>query len=90
METKYDHLYSAEYIVYDLSIPDLETRIKKGIVFTSAYKASGYIGCTLKTVLNNCTPNTRIKGMDGKMYAVRIYKKNRTYSDKYSKIIKKQ
>jgi hypothetical protein len=77
METKFDHLYSAEYIVYDLSIPDLELRLKKGIVFTSAYKASGYIGCRLDTVLRNCQPNKRIKGSDGKIYAVRIYKKNK-------------
>ena len=82
METKHDYLYSAEYIVYDLSITDLQKRLKKGKVFTSAYKASGYIGCKLKTVLDNCTYNTRIKGMDGKMYAVRIYKKYKNMSRK--------
>jgi len=77
METKHDYLYSAEYIVYDLSISDLKTRLKKGKVFTSAFKASGYLGCRLKTVLDNCKPKKRIKGVDGKFYAVRIYKKEK-------------
>ena len=70
-QTKFDHLYSAQYLVYDLSILQLDLRIEKAKSFTSAEKAAGHLGCTVKTLLNNSEPGKRIKGIDKKLYAVR-------------------
>ena len=75
---KYDFLFSAKYIVYDVSIADLEIRKAKAQIFNTAKRASNYIGCKSDTIIRNLTPKKRIKSnIDGKLYAVRVLKEDK-------------
>lgn len=62
------------HVVYDLSIKDLNERIKKAKILDNAEQVAAYLSVKIDTVFRNRIPNKRITGINGKEYAVRIYK----------------
>ena len=63
------------HLILNLSLP-LEERLKKAVTMPSAKATADYLKCGLDTVFNNRVAGKRIKSnVDGKLYAVRIVKK---------------
>ena len=59
------------HIVYDLSIESIEERRAKAQKFDNAKMVAAFLGCSVDTVFRNRVPKKQIKGINGKMYAVR-------------------
>ena len=59
------------HLVYDLSIENTEERKAKAQKFDNAKMVAAFLGCSVDTVFRNRVPKKQIKGINGKMYAVR-------------------
>lgn len=70
--TDRDIVDSVPHIVYDMSIEDLKERKFKAQVFDNVVEASGFLGVTVDMVFRNRKPKKYIKGLNGKLYAVRL------------------
>ena len=64
---------SVPHVVYDLELP-LEERRAKAIYFKTCRQVALFLGCEYRKVHNYRQPGKRIKGKDGKTYAIRIAK----------------
>jgi len=70
-KSEYDN--SIPHIVYDCSIENLAERREKAIPIESTFRVSQFIGCSPATVVRNAKPlGRKIKGINGKLYAVRV------------------
>jgi hypothetical protein len=65
-----------EHIVYDLSIEDLDERKRKAQVFENAVRVAEFLKVKVDVVFKNRVAPKRIKGVDGRNYAVRVLNKN--------------
>ena len=67
---------SLKHIVYDLSIEDLEERKAKAKILEGSGQVAAYLGINIETVWKNRMPQKKVKGINGRMYAIRIFKQN--------------
>jgi hypothetical protein len=63
-----------KHIVYDLSIEDIEERKQKAIICNSAVEVATLLKVRNDVVFRNRIVGKKIKGINGKHFAVRIYK----------------
>ena len=61
------------HLVYDCSL-DLEERKKKVVILDSAAEVAALLGVKIDSVFKNRKVGKRIKGINGKYYAVRVLK----------------
>ena len=66
---------SLKHIVYDLSIEDLEERKAKAKILEGSGQVAAYLGINIETVWKNRMPQKKVKGINGRMYAIRIFNK---------------
>ena len=64
---------SVPHVIYDLELP-LEERRAKAIYFKTCRQVALFLGCEYRKVHNYRQIGKRIKGKDGKTYAIRIAK----------------
>lgn len=69
----YDDNHSP-HILYDLSILDVTERISKAKEFNNAQEVAAHLGVRATTIFNNRQAGKRIRGINKKLYAVRIKK----------------
>lgn len=67
---------SLKHIVYDLSIEDLEERKAKAKILEGSAQVAALLGINIETVWKNRMPTKKVKGINGKMYAIRLVKNN--------------
>jgi hypothetical protein len=75
--TDYFEESSQKHIVLDCSILDLEERKRKAVILDNAEQVAAYLNVKIDTVFRNRIPSPktkRITGINGKEYAVRLYK----------------
>lgn len=75
--TDYFEESNQKHIILDCSILDLEERKRKAVIVDNAEQAAAYLNVKIDTVFRNRIPSPktkRITGINGKEYAVRIYK----------------
>jgi hypothetical protein len=65
-----------QHIVYDLSIQDLNERKEKAKLFDNANEAAAYLGVKVDVVFRNRVAGKKVKGINNRMFAVRIIRKN--------------
>jgi DNA-binding CsgD family transcriptional regulator len=65
-----------KHIVYDLSIEDLEERKAKAKILEGSAQVAALLGINIETVWKNRMPTKKVKGINGKMYAIRLVKNN--------------
>jgi hypothetical protein len=70
--TDRDIVDSVPHIVYDMSIEEVGERRTKAIVFDNVVELSGFLGVTVETIFRNRKPKKYVRGLNGKMYAVRM------------------
>ena len=70
--TDRDIVDSVPHIVYDMSIEEVGDRRTKAIVFDNVVELSGFLGVTVETIFRNRKPKKYVRGLNGKMYAVRM------------------
>lgn len=63
---------SLKHIVYDLSIENLEERKAKAKILEGSNQVASYLGINIETVWKNRIPKKKVKGINGKMFAIRI------------------
>ena len=66
---------SLKYIVYDLSIEDLTERKAKAKILDGSGQVAAYLGINIETVWKNRMPQKKVKGINGRMYAIRVLNK---------------
>lgn len=64
-----------QHIVYDLSIEDINERKAKAKLFDNANEAAAYLGVKVDVVFKNRIAGKKIKGINNRMFAVRIIRK---------------
>ena len=68
----YAHLQnSISYLLYDLSLP-LEERPSKAVLFRTGADVALYLGINATRLPYIRIPGKKVRGKDGKIYAVRI------------------
>lgn len=67
---------SLKHIVYDLSIEDLEERKVKAKILEGSAQVAALLGINIETVWKNRMPTKKVKGINGKMFAIRLVKNN--------------
>ncbi len=70
--TDRDIVDSVPHIVYDMSIEEVRERKLKAQVFDNVVEVSGWLGVTVETIFRNRKPKKYVKGLNGKLYAVRM------------------
>jgi hypothetical protein len=70
--TDRDIVDSVPHIVYDMSIEEVSERRTKAIVFDNVVELSGFLGVTVETIFRNRKPKKYVRGLNGKMYAIRM------------------
>lgn len=70
--TDRDIVDSVPHIVYDMSIEEVKERKLKAQVFDNVVEVSGFLGVTVDTIFRNRKPKKYVRGLNGKMYAVRL------------------
>jgi len=70
--TDRDIVDSVPHIVYDMSIEEVKERRLKARTFDNVIELSGFLGVTVETIFRNRKPKKYVKGLDGKLYAIRI------------------
>ena len=70
--TDRDIVDSVPHIVYDMSIEEVKERKLKAQVFDNVVEVSGFLGVTVDTIFRNRKPKKYVRGLNGKMYAVRM------------------
>lgn len=65
-----------QHIVYDLSIKDINERKAKAKTFDNANEAAAYLGVKVDVVFRKRVAGKKIKGINNKLFAVRIIRKN--------------
>ena len=66
---------SLKHIVYDLSIEDLTERKAKAKILDGSGQVAAYLGINIETVWKNRMPKKKVKGINGRMYAIRVLNK---------------
>jgi hypothetical protein len=61
------------HVLFDIDLP-LDERKAKAIYFKTCRHVALFLGCEYRKVHNYRQPGKRIKGKDGKTYAIRIAK----------------
>lgn len=64
-----------QHIVYDLSIEDINERKEKAKLFDNANEAAAYLGVKVDVVFKNRVVGKKIKGINNRMFSVRIIRK---------------
>jgi hypothetical protein len=64
-----------KHIVYDLSIEDLTERKAKAKILDNSGQVASYLGINIETVWKNRMPKKKVKGINGRMYAIRVLNK---------------
>lgn len=59
------------HVLLDLSLP-LDERIEKAVVYRSLKRVAEFLGVAHTTAYKYRQPGKRIKGQDGKEYAIRV------------------
>jgi ribosomal protein L35AE/L33A len=65
-----------QHIVYDLSIEDIKERKEKAKTFDNANEAAAYLGVKVDVIFRNRTTGKKVKGINNRIFAVRIIRKN--------------
>jgi len=66
---------SVPHVLYDVELP-LEERKSKALHFKTSRDVALFLGCEYRKVHNYREPGKRIRGKDGKLYAIRIAKQS--------------
>jgi hypothetical protein len=61
----------APHKVYDMSITEVSERSQKAIVFDNVIEVASFLGIRVSSVFKNREPNKYVKGLNGKLYAIR-------------------
>lgn len=64
-----------QHIVYDLSIVDVNERKEKAKMFDNANETAAYLGVKVDLIFRNRKVGKKVKGISGKIFAVRVIKK---------------
>lgn len=70
--TDKDIVDSVPHIVYDMSIEEVKDRRLKAQIFNNVVEVSGFLGVTVETIFRNRKPKKYVRGLNGKLYAVRM------------------
>lgn len=70
--TNKDIVDSVPHIVYDMTIEEVKERKLKAQVFDNVIEVSGFLGVTVDAIFRNRKPKKYVRGLNGKLYAVRM------------------
>jgi hypothetical protein len=62
---------SAPHKVYDMSITEVGERTRKAMLFDNVVEVAAFLGIRVDTVFRNRQPKKYVKGLNGKLYAIR-------------------